>query len=160
VDNVAETACADIRLRTREILGKHDRAGESLLAVLQEIQETFSYIPEEVIRDVAAWLGLPVHQVYSVTTFYNAFSLKPKGKYVIQVCMGTACHVRGSSAIVEEAETILGISRGETTKDGKFTLETVNCVGACALGPVMVINGDYHGHLTRSKIAGILEKYS
>jgi NADH-quinone oxidoreductase subunit E len=160
VEHVAETVSADIRPRIREILVKHERIGESLLAILQEAQETFSYLPDTVIGETAAWLGLPVHQVYSVATFYNAFSLKPKGKYVIQVCMGTACHVRGSPAIVEEAETILGISRGETTKDGKFTLETVNCVGACALGPVMVINGDYHGHLTRSQIAGILEKYS
>lgn len=158
-EHIAETAPVDIPARAREILVKYDRKGESLLAVLQEIQVTFSYIPEAVIKDVAAWLGLPVHQVYSVTTFYNAFSLKPKGKYVIQVCMGTACHVRGAPAIVEEAEALLGISRGETTKDGKFTLETVNCIGACALGPVMVINGDYHGHLTRSKIADILGKY-
>jgi NADH-quinone oxidoreductase subunit E len=143
----------------KKILDRYEAKGESLLALLQDLQQNYSYLPEEGLKAVAEKLQVPLNRVYSVATFYNAFSLKPKGKYVVQVCMGTACHVRGAPGIVEEAERVLGIKRGDTTDDGKFTLETVNCVGACALGPVMVVNGSYHGHLTRDKIGAILKEY-
>ncbi len=145
--------------RLDELLKKHDRRGESLLAILQDIQSAFNYVSEEHLPAVAAWIDVPLARVYAVATFYNAFSLDPKGKYVIKVCMGTACHVRGAPGIVEEVEMLLGIRRGETTADGKFTLETVNCIGACALGPVMVTNGDYQGHLSRDKIQAIIGQY-
>jgi len=142
-----------------EILSRHGHAGESLLGILQDIQLAHQYIPQQYLPKVAAWTGLPLNRVYAVTTFYNAFSLDPKGKYVIKVCVGTACHVRGAPGIIEELETLLGVKRGETTGDGKFTLETVNCIGACALGPVMVTNGDYQGHLSRDKINAIIGQY-
>lgn len=142
-----------------DILKPYARNGESLLAILQDIQSAFSYVPEGVLPDIAAWTEVPLARVYAVATFYNAFSLTPKGEFVIKVCMGTACHVRGAPGIVEELEALLGIGRGETTKDGRFTLETVNCVGACAIGPVAVVNDHYHGNLTRNEIKAILKNY-
>jgi NADH-quinone oxidoreductase subunit E len=132
---------------------------EALMPILQDIQDKFHYIPEECLREVSQRLEIPLNRVYAIATFYNAFSLEPKGKYIIQVCMGTACHVRGAPEIVEEAERILKIKRGHTTRDMKFSLETVNCLGACALGPIMVINGEYHGHLSPDKVKGILKQY-
>jgi len=143
-----------------EIFEQHEVSSESLIAVLQDIQETYHYLSEENIQEVAERLSIPLHQVFSVATFYNAFSLKPKGEYLIQVCMGTACHVRGAPRIVEEIERVLDVKRGDTTDDGKYSLDTVNCVGACALGPVMSINGEYHGHLNPSKIERILKAYT
>jgi NADH-quinone oxidoreductase subunit E len=141
------------------VFKKYNPGPGSLIPVLQDIQDELNYLPEECLREAADRLDVSLKQVFSVATFYNAFSLLPKGKYVIQVCMGTACHVRGGLAIVEEVERILGIKRGETTKDKKFTLETVNCLGACALGPIMTINGTYHGHLKLNKIKKILKEY-
>ncbi|MBT4290114.1 MAG: NAD(P)H-dependent oxidoreductase subunit E [Deltaproteobacteria bacterium] len=141
------------------ILKKYPAIGESLLAILQDVQLEYKYLPEVCLKKVSNKLELPLNQVYAVATFYNAFSLKPKGIYVIQVCLGTACHVRGAPDIVDELERLLNIKCGDTTPDGRFTLESVNCVGACALGPVKVINGDYHGHLTRNKIEKILKQY-
>ena len=148
-----------MKIALDKIFERHELFSESLIAVLQDIQEHYHYLSEENIQEVAAKLNIPVSQAYSVATFYNAFSLKPKGEYIIQVCMGTACHVRGAPLIVEELERQLGIKRGDTTEDGKFSLETVNCVGACALGPVMSINGEYHGHLNPSKVKKILKAY-
>lgn len=141
------------------ILKHYAHSGESLLAILQDIQNGFRYIPEELLVRIAEWTEVPLPRVYAVATFYNAFSLEKKGTFVIKVCMGTACHVRGAPGIAEELESLLGIKRGETTKDGKFTLETVNCVGACAIGPVAVVNDHYHGNLTRNEIRGILKNY-
>ena len=149
-----------MKIALDEIFERHELFSESLIAVLQDIQEHYHYLSEENIQEVAEKLHIPVSQAYSVATFYNAFSLKPKGEYIIQVCMGTACHVRGAPLIVEELERQLGIKRGDTTEDGKFSLETVNCVGACALGPVMTINGEYHGHLNPSKVKKILKAYA
>jgi NADH:ubiquinone oxidoreductase subunit E len=141
------------------ILRQYARNGESLLAILQDVQTGFRYIPEGLLARVAEWTEVPLPRVYAVATFYNAFSLERKGTFVIKVCMGTACHVRGAPGIAEELESLLGIKRGETTKDGRFTLETVNCVGACAIGPVAVVNDHYHGNLTRNEIKGILKNY-
>jgi NADH-quinone oxidoreductase E subunit len=137
----------------------YDIRAESLMPILQDIQDALHYLPEDCIKEVAQKLGISLNRVYSMATFYNAFSLEPKGEYIIQVCMGTACHVRGAPGIVEELERILKIKRGKTTSDMKFSLETVNCLGACALGPVMVINGEYHGHLTPDKVKGIVDQY-
>jgi len=142
-----------------EIFEKHQLSSESLIAILQAIQEQYHYLSEENIKEVARRLDIPLSRVFSVTNFYNAFSLKPKGKYIIQVCMGTACHVRGALRIVEELERLLDVKRGDTTSDKNFSLETVNCVGACALGPVMIVNGEYHGHLNPSKVKKILKAY-
>ncbi|HJO93513.1 MAG TPA: NAD(P)H-dependent oxidoreductase subunit E [Victivallales bacterium] len=142
-----------------DIFSKYRKSPESLIPILQEIQLENSFLSEFSLKETSARLEIPLIQVYAVATFYNAFSLKPKGKYNIQVCMGTACHVRGAEEIVEELENILNIKRGNTTDDCKFSIETVNCVGACALGPVIVINGNYHGHLTREMIEPILKEY-
>jgi NADH-quinone oxidoreductase E subunit len=144
---------------SEQILGKYEIRPESLVPALQEIQEEYGYLSEENLKAVSERFQIPLPQVYSVSTFYNAFSLKPKGKNVIQVCLGTACHVRGANEIVSEIERILGIKKNETTEDGQFSLETVNCLGVCALGPVLMINGNYHGHLTPQKIKEILGKY-
>jgi len=141
-----------------EILCAYEASPESLIAVFQDVQERFRYLSEQHIREVAARLEVPLPQAYAVATFYNAFSLRPKGKYIIKICLGTACHVRGAPRILEEAERLLGISRGETTPDGKFSLETVNCLGACALGPIMVVGEKSHGHVTPLTVQDILKE--
>jgi NADH:ubiquinone oxidoreductase subunit E len=141
-----------------EILGAYEASPESLIAVFQDVQERFRFLSEEHIREVAARLEVPLPQAFGVATFYNAFSLRPKGKYIIKICLGTACHVRGAPRILEEAERLLGISRGETTPDGKFSLETVNCLGACALGPIMVVGEKSHGHVTALTVQDILKE--
>jgi NADH-quinone oxidoreductase subunit E len=158
-ENTAYRGLPGIKYSFDEIFARYKKIPESLIPILQDIQEQFHYLPEQSLKDVAKILNIPLNRVYSVATFYNAFSLKPKGLYNIQVCMGTACHVRGAENIIEEIENILHIKRGNTTDDGKFSLESVNCVGACALRPVIVINGNYHGHLTRDKIEPILKEY-
>ena len=107
---------------------------------------------------MAGELDLPLHHVYSVATFYNVFSLKPKGKNIVKVCMGSACHVRGAGRIMEEIERSLNIKNGETTPDGNFSLESVNCLGACALGPIMVLNKEYNGHITPAKVKKIFKE--
>ncbi len=144
-----------IRKKTREIVERYDgRAG--LIAILQDVQSQYHYLPEEAIREVAAVLGLPPIKVYGVATFFKAFSLEPRGRHMVTVCLGTACHVRGSSSLVDELKRHLRIEAGKTTEDRQFTLETVNCLGACALGPVMVVDGHYHGQANRRKVKTIL----
>lgn len=114
-----------------------------LISVLQDVNKEYNYLPAHILKYIAERLEVPLSQVYHAATFYTAFSLTPRGKHIIKVCLGTACHVRGSPRILEEFERKLGIKAGETTKDGLFTLETVNCLGACALGPVVVVDGEY-----------------
>ncbi len=129
----------------------------SLIAALEEIQERYRYLPPEALILASERLGVPLSQAYAVATFYNAFSLKPKGKHCLHVCMGTACHVRGSPQVLERLETKLGIQNGETTRDHLFTLETVNCLGACALGPIVVSDGEYSGQMTTQKVDQLLK---
>ncbi len=143
-----------------KIIADFPRTPESLIPVLQEIQQEFNYLSEDSIREVADGLSLPLHHVYSVATFYNVFSLKPKGRNIVRVCMGSACHVRGAARILEEVERLLGIKNGETSSDGNFSIETVNCLGACALGPIMVLNKEYNGHITPEKIEKILVEFN
>lgn len=140
-----------------EIIDKYPPTSESLIAILQDIQDEFQYISEDAVKIISAKLRLSIPHIYSVATFYKAFSLKPKGKNIIQVCTGTACHVRGALEIVEELERILKVKRGDTTDDLKFTLETVNCLGACALGPIVVVNGEYHGNMTPDRVKDIVK---
>ena len=134
------------------VLDRHEESADELIPILQDIQNEYNYLPEEALRRVAQRLELPLSQVYSVASFYKAFSLKPRGKHIISACMGTACHVRGGPAVVEELERILGIRRGETTKDLQFSLETVNCLCACALGPIVVMDGEYYGQMNPVKV--------
>ena len=129
----------------------------SLINALEEIQERFRYLPPEALILASERLGVPLSQAYSVATFYNAFSLKPKGKHCVNVCMGTACHVRGSVQVLERLEAKLGIKSGSTTRDYLFTLETVNCLGACALGPIVVTDGEYSGQMTSQKTDQLLK---
>ncbi|MGA1840250.1 MAG: NAD(P)H-dependent oxidoreductase subunit E [bacterium] len=131
-------------------------SSDSLISILQDIQSEFNYLPEEAIRYVAKGLDLPLIQVYSVASFFKAFSLEPRGKHTIHMCLGTACHVRGAPAVLNELERELGIKSGETTDDMQFTLETVNCLGACALGPVVVVDGKYYGQMTAGKVKKML----
>ena len=129
-----------------------------LIAVLHKAQAIFGYLPEEVQRFVAVKLGVPVAKVYSVVSFYSFFTMKKSGKYVIRVCMGTACFVRGSEKILAEFEKVLGVKEGETTTDGLYSLETVRCVGACGLAPVVQVNGKSYGNCTLGSVKQILEE--
>jgi len=139
------------------IIDRHNSDVEVLVSILQDIQTECSYLPADALRRVAERLQVPLIQVYSVATFFKAFSLVPRGRRSIQVCLGTACHVRGAQAILEEIERDLNVRAGSTTDDGEFTLETVNCLGACALGPIIMIDDEYHGQMTPAKVREILK---
>jgi NADH-quinone oxidoreductase subunit E len=130
----------------------------SLIAVLEAIQAKYRYLPFEALVLASERLGVPLSQAYSVATFYHAFSLRPKGKHCLHVCMGTACHVRGSPQVLDRLQTKLGIEAGGTTRDQMFTLETVNCLGACALGPIVVTDGEYAGQMTAQKVDVLLKR--
>ncbi len=129
----------------------------SLISLLNEIQERYHYLPRNSLLLLSETLDIPLSQIYSVATFYNAFSLKPRGKHLVRVCMGTACHVRGAAQILTRVESKLGIRSGETTHDRNVTLETVNCLGACALGPISVVDGAYTGQMDISKADRLLK---
>ncbi|MCK5562327.1 MAG: NAD(P)H-dependent oxidoreductase subunit E [Thermoplasmata archaeon] len=130
-----------------------------LISILHDIQGEYNYLPKEALEIVADKLKIPLIQVYSVATFFKAFSLKPKGEHLVHICLGTACHVRNAQDVLMRAEQELGIKSGDTTEDMQFTLETVNCLGACALGPIMVIDGEYYGHMNPARVSNFLGKY-
>ncbi len=129
------------------------------MPLLQDIMREYGYLPEGTLKRIAQKLDIPLSRVYGLATFYKSFSLTPRGRHLISVCLGTACHVRGAPRIVEKIERDLGIKAGETTKDLKFTLETVNCLGACALGPLIVIDEKYYGRLNSTKMDKVLKDY-
>lgn len=143
----------------KAILERHQHDKGMLISILQDVQAEYSYLPREALEQVSQGLDIPLTQVFSVATFFKAFSLKPRGRYLINVCLGTACHVRGAVRILEEVERRLGITSGGTTKDLKYTLETVNCVGACALGPIVIVDGKYSGQMKTDKVKPLLESY-
>jgi len=136
------------------------RSGErgELIAILEDIQARYSYLPEEALRAVAEKTGRSLVDIYGVATFYRWFSLKPRGKHLITCCVGTACHVRGAPKVAQELERELGVKAGETTSDGKFTLETQNCLGGCALGPIVVVDGHYFPNVGTANVPRIVEK--
>jgi len=140
------------------ILEKHTEDRGGLIAILEEIQAEYGYLPEKSLRIVSDKTGRPMVDVYGVATFYRSFSLKPRGKHLIFACLGTACHVRGAPRVAEEFERQLRIKAGQTTADMEFTLETVNCLGACALGPVVVIDGHYFSKVRKSRVRQLLEQ--
>jgi NADH-quinone oxidoreductase subunit E len=142
-----------------QVLQKHQHDKALLVDVLQDTQAAIGYLPKEALEEVSHGLDVPQSRVYSVATFFKAFSLKPRGRHLINVCMGTACHVRGAVKVMEQVEKELGVRSGETTKDLRFTLETVNCVGSCALGPMVIIGEDYHGEMTPEKVGPVLAGY-
>jgi NADH-quinone oxidoreductase subunit E len=145
--------------KVKSILDRYQRDPGMLVSVLQDVQAEYNYLPKKALAQVSQGLDIPLTQVYSVATFFKAFSLKPRGRHLINVCLGTACHVRGAVRILEEIERKLGISPGETTTDLKYTLETVNCVGACALGPIVIIDDEYSGQMKTAKVKPLLESY-
>lgn len=153
-----EAELKEVDKKVEDIIDKYNYEKGYLVNILQDVQSVYNYLPKEAMRSVSKILGVPVSRVYAVATFYKAFSLKPRGKYQLSLCMGTACHVRGSPRIGDVIKRKLGIEEGETTDDLKFTYETVNCLGACALGPILVVNGEYHGHMTISKVEKLLKK--
>lgn len=130
-----------------------------LIPLLQDVQDIYGYLPEIALRDVSEFVNIPMCSVYGVATFYNQFRLTPLGKYVIRICRGTACHVKSSANILSVLESELGISAGQTTRDKLFTIETVACIGACSIAPVISINDEYYGRLTVQEIPKIINKY-
>ena len=140
------------------ILAKHSRQRGGLIAVLEDIQTRYGYLPQEALTMVGDETGRSLVDIYGIATFYRCFALQPRGKHVVSACLGTACHVRGAPRVVEEFERQLGIKAGETTWDREFTLETVNCLGACALGPIIVVDGHYFSNVTPPKVRDIVEK--
>ncbi len=134
-----------------DLINREAQDDSSLIAVLESIQTQYRYLPFEALVMASERLGVPLSQAYSVATFYHAFSLRPEGKHCLHVCMGTACHVRGSPQVLDRLQTKLGVKPGDTTRDRLFTLETVNCLGACALGPIVVTDGEYSGQMTAQK---------
>lgn len=142
-----------------EIVDGYGCHRDSLISILQDVQSEYRYLPEDALKLVAGRLQLPLIQVYGVATFFRAFSLQPRGKHVVRVCLGTACHVRGAQAVLDEVKRQLDVEPGETTQDLQFTLETVNCLGACALGPLVVVDDDYQGQISAGKVKRVLSQH-
>jgi NADH-quinone oxidoreductase subunit E len=140
------------------VLNRHGRDRSAIIAIMQDLQDEVNYLPEGALCYVAEQLDIPVSKVFSLATFYRAFSLEPRGKHLVYVCTGTACHVRGAVKVLDALEREIGIQAGETDEEMLFTLETVNCLGACALGPVVVVDGEYHGQMTGAKAARLVKK--
>ncbi|ACV23474.1 NADH-quinone oxidoreductase subunit E [Slackia heliotrinireducens] len=146
--------------KVKEIIEAYPADQRFALAAMQDMQHAFNYIPEEGLAALAEYLGCPQAQLYSMATFYKALSLTPKGDHIVKICNGTACHLRGSMNLATELKRDLGVEPGETTEDGKFSVELVNCLGSCALAPVMVVDGTYHNKLRVEQIPGIIERYA
>lgn len=141
------------------IIDRHGGLKKNLIATLLDIQTEYNYLPPDSLRQVAGALNMPLIDIVGVATFYRAFSLVPRGKHTCLVCMGTACHVRGGPKVLEEFERQLNVVAGQTTADGQFTLETVACLGCCAIGPVVQIDGNFHGHTSIRSVRQILKRY-
>lgn len=146
--------------KMQEVFIKYKGKKGSLIPVLQAAQEIYGYLPGDVMKTISQELGLPFSNVFGVATFYSQFHLKPRGRNIIRVCLGTACHVRGGSKIIQAVEQQLGIKDGETTEDLRYTIESVACLGACGLAPVMMVNDETHGRLTPDMVAGLLAEYN
>jgi len=142
-----------------QIIDKHQSEPSSLIQILLEIQSKNHWLPKEALVRVGNKLNVPLSQIQHITTFYKSFSLVPKGRHEVHVCMGTACHVRGAQRVLDTVQDQLGIKPGETDVDLKFSLETVNCLGCCALGPVMVVDGEYHGNIVPAQLEDVLKTY-
>jgi NADH-quinone oxidoreductase subunit E len=148
-----------LKSTVKTILEKYNNDHGMLVGILQDTQAELGYLPKEAITEISKQLVIPLSQVYSVSTFFKAFSLKPRGRHQIHVCMGTACHVRGADRVLDEVEREHGIKSGEHDKELRFSLETVNCVGACALGPIVVVDSDYAGDMKPDSVKPLLAKY-
>ena len=142
-----------------QIIDKHNCEASNLLQIMLELQSSNNWLPKEVLKRVSERLDVPLTRIRHIATFYKAFSLVPKGRHKVHICVGTACHVRGASRILDTVEEATGIKPGETDMDMKFSVETVNCLGCCALGPVMEIDGKTHGKMSPAQTANILKNY-
>ena len=147
------------RAEVEEIVKKNGAQKSALISILQDVQDKYNYLPADAVRVISELLNVPLIDVYCLATFYKTFSLIPRGRHLISVCLGTACHVRGAPRILEEIQRNLGIEKGETTEDNEFSLETVNCLGACAIGPIVVVDDVYHGQVTIRKVPSIIKKF-
>lgn len=144
----------------RSVLKKYEKEERYLIPILQEAQDKYGYLPQDILKEIASHLALSLSQIYGVVTFYAQFHLKPRGKNVIRVCTGTACHVRGGAEVLKAIEDELHVKSGGTTEDLEYTLETVACIGACGLAPVIMVNNDTHGRMTAEKVPAVLQNYS
>jgi len=145
--------------KIESLIKKHSSERKALLPILRDIQAEYNYLPQEALILVSEFLNIPLIDIVGVATFYRAFSLEPRGKHTATVCLGTACHVRGGPKVLEEFERKLNIEAGHTTEDKEFSLETVNCFGCCAIGPVVVVDKDYFAEINIKKVDSILKKY-
>jgi len=145
--------------RLDEVIRRHINTRGALIPILHQAQEIYGYLPMEVQKMVAQKLDIPLSEIYGVVTFYTQFSLYPKGKYRVSVCLGTACYVKGAGDILQRAKDTLGIDVGHCTADGKFSLDATRCIGACGLAPVMMVNDDVYGRLSADDVADIIKKY-
>lgn len=145
--------------KMEEILKKYEQEKSNLIQILNEVQEYYGYVPENAQKSISEYLNIPLAEIYGVITFYSRFTLKPKGKYHIAVCLGTACFVKGSEKVLERAKERLGINEGETTKDGLFSLEANRCIGACGLAPVFTVNDEVYGKATVKMMDEVIDKY-
>ena len=153
------TNVTEIKQKTKQIIKKHKSNKSALIAVLQDIQEANNYLPKEALKTASNMMKVPMSRVYEAATFYTAFSLTPRGKHIVKICKGTACHVRGGARILSELERLLGIKVGEVTPDGKFELNRIACLGCCALEPVVAIDGKFYPRVTPRKLSAILAEY-
>lgn len=155
------TNCAEklVKQEVQQILSQYTQDKENLITILNEVQEKYGYIPKVAQLEIADYLKIPLAEVYGVITFYSRFTLVPKGKYNISICLGTACFVKGSKDILDRAKARLGIEEGQTTRDGKFSLDTTRCVGACGLAPVFTVNDEVYGKATVKKLDEVLDMY-
>ena len=142
-----------------QILSKYTNDKSNLIQILNEVQEKFGYVPTIAQEEIAKYLGIEVAEVYGVVTFYSRFTLKPKGKYAISVCMGTACFVKGGEQILDRVKQKLGIEEGQTTEDGKFSIDATRCIGACGLAPVFTVNEEVYGKATPQKVDEVIKEY-
>jgi NADH-quinone oxidoreductase E subunit len=159
ISNLPFKGTPEQEAKLKEVIAKHQDDPGAVMPVLQEAQDIYGYLPIEVQTMVAEGLGVPLEEVYGVSTFYSQFALSPKGKYNISVCLGTACYVKGSGEILERLSEILGIEAEECTPDGQFSLTACRCIGACGLAPVITVNDDVYGRLTVNDVQDIIDKY-
>ncbi len=159
ISTVAFNGTDEQRARLDEVIAAHKGQRGALMPVMQEAQEIYGYLPIEVQKYIADKMEVPLEEVYGISTFYAQFALNPKGQVAIAVCLGTACYVKGSGELLDKITELVGVAAGETSSDGKYSVDATRCIGACGLAPVLTINNDVYGRLTPDEMAGILAKY-
>ncbi|MBW1862480.1 MAG: NADH-quinone oxidoreductase subunit NuoE [Deltaproteobacteria bacterium] len=145
--------------KVTKIIDRYTNKLGAVISILEDIQEAYGYLPKEVLEEVSEKLHVHLSQLFSLATFYSAFTLKPRGEHTVQICLGTACHVRGAPKVLDEFSRILHVDSGDTTDDGKFTLESVRCIGCCSLAPVITVDKEIHGYNTMNNVSKLLEKF-